>query len=359
MLHDIGNPPFGHSGEKYIGAWFKQKLGRPNNEEAGEPPVRTRGGAPLALQEAQENQDLTRFEGNAHAFRVATRIQTLGDEFGMNLTCGTLAALIKYPCSSLQTDKKSGKKSLAKFGYFKSDSYAFSRVREATGLTDFDRHPLTYLVEAADDIAYSVVDIEDALKKKVVSFELICSTLEELTGKLEVDFLEQLKSRFDELYKVRGRSRSESEQLAFQGFRAFAIGKMTGSCVEAFFTHYDEIMAGKLDEELTNVMRLAPLCNRLKKLGEDHVYSSSEVVKVEESGKHVVWGLLDIFYDELTYNSGSRLISTFLPPTAKNPGDESFEMSETYARAQRVADYVAGMTDTFAMLLFRRLTGHV
>jgi dGTPase len=362
MLHDIGNPPFGHSGEKYIGAWFKQKVAAfaaPANLEPGRPLVRARGGAPLELPDSQEQQDLLRFEGNAHAFRVATRIQTLGDEFGMNLTCGTLAALIKYPCSSVQTNKSSGKKSLAKFGYFKSDSYAFQRVRESTGLDGTIRHPLTFLVEAADDIAYSVVDIEDALKKKIISFELVCSYLKELPGDLKAEYLDrQLNARFDEL-SGRVISHSEREQLAFQHFRAHAIGKMTGSCVEAFCKHYDEIIAGKFDQELTHVMSLEPLCSKLKKLGEDHVYSFSDVVKVEESGKHVLWGLLDIFYDELTYSPDSRLIRTFLPPTWRNSGDDSMNVSDAYGRAQRVADYVAGMTDTFAISLFRRLTGQI
>lgn len=351
MLHDIGNPPFGHSGEKYIGSWFTQKLTDPA-QSTKEKPLRTRVGAPLELPDDQEARDLTKFEGNAHALRVATRIQTLGAPFGMNLTCGTLGALLKYPCSSTQSDGT--KKSKKKFGYFKSDTRAFQRVRAAVALSDAVRHPLTFLVEAADDIAYSVVDIEDALKKRVISFDLVESYLAKLEGDAKEEFLEkQLRTQLAKLSAVT--SLSERQQLAFQNFRVHAIGRMIASTVQVFCEKFEEITAGEFDEELTEKMPLAPLCATLKKLGDDHVYSTSEVVKVEETGKHVIWGLLDIFYDELRYKPDSRLIKTFLPPTNANPDD--VEVSEQYALAQRVADYVAGMTDTFAVSLFRRLTG--
>jgi dGTPase len=148
---------------------------------------------------------------------------------------------------------------------------------------------------------------------------------------------------------------SQRQQLAFQNFRAYAVGKMTASCVETFTTNYSAIMGGGFEGDLMTKMRLHPLCGALKKLGSEHVYSTSDVVRVEETGKHVLWGLLDIFYDELRYSPDSRLIKTFLPPTPKNSGDVC--VSEQYKVAQRVADYVAGMTDTFAVSLYRRLTG--
>lgn len=354
LLHDIGNPPFGHSGEKYIGSWFAQKLAKVGDE--GGTPIRTRAGIQLELLDGQERADLTKFEGNAHAFRVATRLQTLGDPFGMNLTCGTLAALLKYPCSSVESSKESGKKSRAKFGYFKSDQKAFELVRENVGLPQFQRHPLTFLVEAADDICYSVVDIEDALKKRVLSFEAVETSLSELPSDLVTEYVNVLKDRA-KLLTDRGYSRSDVHQLAFQRFRALAIGKMTAACVSTFCDNFEAILAGNFDAELTERMSLAPLCGALKDLAGEYVYSSTEVVRVEESGKHVMWALLDIFYDELRTAPNSRLIRSFLPATPINEGDDGSNLSEPYRQAQRVADYVAGMTDTFALSLYRRLTG--
>lgn len=358
LLHDIGNPPFGHSGEKFIGSWFSQKL------EASQPtsppptrPLRTRGGVALSISDPHERTDLVKFEGNAHAFRVATRIQTLGDTFGMNLTCGTLAALMKYPCSSVETIKDSGRKSRDKFGYFKSDGDTFAQVREAVGLPQFVRHPLAFLVEAADDICYSAVDIEDALKKRVISFELIEAFLETLPPSLKSEYLDDhLRSPFKKLDDGH-RTLVERQQLAFQQFRAYAIGKMAASCVKVFSERLDDVTTGTFDSELATQMELAPLCTVLKALGLKHVYSATEVVKVEEAGKHVVWGLLDLFYDELLTAPESRLIKSFLPPSSVNPKDDTLSLSAEYQRAQRVADYVAGMTDTYAISLFRRLTG--
>lgn len=354
LLHDIGNPPFGHSGEKYIGSWFTQKLARADGLDLI--PVRTRSGIPLELSDERERNDLTNFEGNAHAFRVATRLQTLGDPFGMNLTSGTLAALLKYPCSSTQSSREDGKKSRAKFGYFKSDQIAFDRVRENVGLPEFRRHPLTFLVEAADDICYSVVDIEDALKKRVLPFEAVVSQLSELPPDIGKEFVDILKSRAARLPTV-GYGLADAQQLAFQRFRALAIGKMTAACVKTFCDNFDPILDGKFDSELTEKMDLSPLCSSLKKLASDHVYGSTEVVRVEESGKHVMWALLDLFYDELRTAPKSRLIRSFLPATPSNDTGDSEGISVAYQQAQRVADYVAGMTDTFALSLHRRLTG--
>jgi dGTPase len=162
LLHDIGNPPFGHSGEKAIGGWFA---------------LNTESGMKLKLGDDQEKFDVTMFEGNAQAFRIATRLQWSGQDFGMNLTVATLSTLIKYPCASNRV-QPSGPKPLKKFGYFKADAPTFQTVRSLTGLGDgVRRHPLTYLMEAADDIAYATGDIEDVLKKGFVDYETIRESL--------------------------------------------------------------------------------------------------------------------------------------------------------------------------------------
>lgn len=153
LLHDIGNPPFGHSGEQSIGQWFKSRFDN----------------GKLKIEDRQERLDLEKFEGNASGFRIATRLQHLGQSYGMNLTAGALACLMKYPCGSHEVNwhikAKERPKKCSKFGYFKADAVTFRRVQTLTKLSGITRHPLTFLMEAADDIVYSAVDLEDALKK--------------------------------------------------------------------------------------------------------------------------------------------------------------------------------------------------
>jgi dGTPase len=335
LLHDIGNPPFGHTGEDHIARWFEKLFA----DESG-----------LDLTE-REKLDLSQFEGNAHAFRVATRLQTLGDSDGMNLTFGTLSAMIKYPYSSSDAPKKAGKK--LKFGVFASEQNKFERVREETGLTGNMRHPLAHLVEAADDIAYSVVDVEDGLKKATFSFGGFVDA-----GKSDNDvssfIQEYLVDKYDRL--TCGGTPSERQQLAFQLFRVFTIGHLTGAVVRTFSDHYADIMNGQIPGDLVSLCELNSLVKFLKSFAQDEVYTASAVVKTERAAKKIVGGLLDILWDENRKRRAggtSKLLNALL----RNIAVDGPHGSPDYISCQLLADYVAGMTDTFAQTLYVSLTG--
>ena len=160
LIHDIGNPPFGHFGETAIQDWFKKNLER----------LTFKGRTLAEILEPQMVQDFCHFEGNTQAFRVVTRLHFLVDEHGMNLTKALLGTIIKYPVSSLEIDKDSGDIRTKKMGYFHGDRENFQDVQESTG-TLGKRHPLAFILEAADDIAYKTADIEDAVKKGCISYE--------------------------------------------------------------------------------------------------------------------------------------------------------------------------------------------
>ena len=343
LLHDLGNPPFGHSGEDAISSAFKRILSEKR----------------LELADEQEALDLTAFEGNAHAFRVATRLQTLGKDFGLNLTAGTLACLLKYPCSSTEGRKKEkdAPKALSKYGYFKADAHAFRRVRDAVGLNGTARHPLTLLMEAADDICYSVVDIEDALKKKLLTKELVADWLKERIPAPQ--FKQLVEDNF--LKRAEGllSTTRDRVQLAFQHFRAVAIGKMTASAVAEFTRNFKEVEAGEYHGEIATNMEFGDFCNALKNLAKEHVYTHQDIAIVEEAGRHIICGLLHIFVDELKHRPTGKIARSLVPPTPTQEGDDTVKTSDDYKAAQRAADYVAGMTDTFAVDLYRRLTGTV
>lgn len=340
LLHDIGNPPFGHSGEKAIGGWFAA------NMDAGKK---------LKVSDAREKADLTAFEGNAQAFRIATRLQWSGQDFGMNLTVATVSTLIKYPCASNET-QPAGPKMRKKFGYFTADASTFKEVRSRTGLHSYGRHPLTYLMEAADDIAYATGDIEDVLKKRFVDYETICDTLRRVTAdeskRCVADYLD--KPYQEEFTSVK--SREERQQLAVQRFCQMAIRLMMKSTIEAFVLNYDAIMDGTFTEDLVGVMPMKDLCDALKSIMTDHIYSHIEIANREQTARNVIAGLLSAIIDEIQERPEGPLASSIYRE-APSHERESVRTHENYRIAQRATDYVAGMTDGHALAQYQRISG--
>jgi dGTPase len=258
LIHDLGNPPFGHSGERAIGAWF--------NGDAKKW---------LSLEDEQELADLTGFEGNAQALRIVTRTQWSGDDYGMNLTTATLSALVKYPCSSIESKGRGGLKALAKFGYFKADKATFDDVRRRTGLKGHMRHPLTFLMEAADDIAYAAADLEDVFKKGLVGYDNIRGILNQHADETAAQMIKMyLDGAFDQLSRVE--ENRERQQLALQRFSQMAVRKMTQSAIECFVENAEAIVNGDFDSAIVETMKLSRLCIALKAVMEDAVYSHLE-----------------------------------------------------------------------------------
>jgi dGTPase len=336
LLHDIGNPPFGHSGENAIGKWFAANID---------------DGKKLKIAK-QERDDMTRFEGNAQGLRIATRLQWSGGDFGMNLTVATLSALIKYPCASNEV-KTDGPKSRKKFGYFRSDTDAFQRIRSATGLEDFRRNPLTYLMEAADDIAYATGDIEDVLKKGFVDYATIRERLEATKNESREcveEYLDRTYEKFDDL------AASERQQLAVQRFSQMAIRKMVQSAIRAFLDNLKAIMEGAFEEDLVGAMAMSDLCQALKSIMVKHVYSHVEIAYREQTARSVIGGLLAAIIEELQDRQDEPLATSTYREARLHAG-EVYTVSDNYRLAQRATDYISGMTDGYALAQYQRISG--
>jgi dGTPase len=339
LLHDIGNPPFGHSGEKAIGTWFARNIDAEKR---------------LKLGDSQERADLTMFEGNAQSLRIATRLQWSGQEYGMNLTVATLSALIKYPCASSEVNPK-GPKSLRKFGYFKTDGNTFRNIRSQTGLDGNRRNPLTYLMEAADDLAYATGDIEDVLKKGFVDYQTMRDTLSYAKSKESQDCIDKFldapyRNEFKEIEP------RERRQLAMQRFCQMAIRLMMKSVINAFSSNYNPIMDGTFSGDLVGIMSMADLHAALTQIMADHVYSHIEIADREQTARNVIAGLLSAVVEELQDRPTGSLARSTYHAAPSNPFDAT-TVSENYRIAQRACDYVSGMTDGHALAQYQRISG--
>ena len=333
LLHDIGNPPFGHSGERAIGSWFKE-----NSKK-------------LLLNDPAELADVTAFEGNAQALRIATRTQWSGPDYGLNLTSATLSTLIKYPCSSTES-KDDGPKALSKFGYFKADEATFQEVRQLTGLKGHMRHPLTFLMEAADDIAYATGDLEDVLKMGLVDYHTIRKILKNNTEGLSAELIRTyLDGAYKELSFVK--ESKERQQLSLQRFCQMAVRLMTQSAIECFIQNSEAIVVGGFDAEIVETMKLSGLCKALKKVMKDTVYPHLEIAHREQASAKVIHGLLNGIFEELMCAPKGTLAKKVYVKAPSNPRD--VKVSEGYQYALRMTDYVAGMTDAFALSEYQRM----
>ena len=234
LLHDIGNPPFGHFGETVIRDWFRENLHG-----------LTYNGTKLTeLLTPQMQQDFYAFEGNTQALRLVTKLHYLVDEHGMNLTKALLGTIIKYPVSSLQIDKNSGDIRTKKMGYFHADREVFEAVQESLG-TNGRRHPLAYILEAADDIAYLTADIEDAFKKGCITFADLLKELKAAGSGAEDAGYDNIVQKLEAKYeKAVAKGEDAPEEYAVQNWIVQVQGLLIASATEGFTQHYGAIMDG-------------------------------------------------------------------------------------------------------------------
>lgn len=352
LIHDLGNPPFGHSGEDAIRHWFDNRFGE------------SRLGGALHG-DSQLVQDFLRFDGNAQSLRLLTKLQVLADFNGLNLTFGTLSASCKYVTASHESgDRTDHAKS--KPGYFASENDIVKEIRKNTGTGDA-RNPITYLVEAADDIVYSVADIEDAVKKGVLAWPTIKKDLSETHDPI----VEKALGGMGHILKAGGSREPEGlpDDIYASAFRTSVIGIVVNSVLEEFKRQYGTIMSGQYTGELVVGCEAASLIDKLKMLGRTRVYCTASNLKLELMGRRVISDLMDIFWE------GAKVlpIDGRLPKTTTFSGkvcallSENYrrvfchfvkaapELPEQYHRFQLVTDYVCGMTDTFAKRLHAEL----
>jgi len=351
LLHDLGNPPFGHAGEEAIREWFRRHITNDDRKEFAE------------LSES-EREDLLHFESNAQTLRLLTKLQILSDRYGLNLTAGTLSAVCKYTASSTELKNKDRPRSKKKLGYFTSELPVIVKIREVTGTGDA-RHPIAIIVEAADDIVYSVVDIEDGIKKGVIRWslvrELLSPEIERIGKKLFEACLDAAEKKVDSgEFAARGQNRDEGIS---QYFRTLVIGKASAAVQKAFLNHHDQIMSGTFHDELLYKSEVGPLYHLLKNnVGIPYVYASKETLRLELLGCEVIHSLMDIFWKADNSPKASKFAKKTYALLSKNyrtifekPDEHVATLSKTYRKALLITDYICGMTDSFAVNLHNEL----
>ena len=329
LCHDIGNPPFGHSGEKTIGSYFAET---PGLEEHLRPQLTD-----------QQWLDLVRFEGNANSFRLLTHQFEGRRPGGFAMTYSALAAIVKYPHSSLLAGEK------GKFGFFASEQPIYERVAARLGIGrhpdgSYMRHPLVYIVEAADDICYQIMDMEDAHKLHVLDTATVKHTL----GLL---FDEDKRERT--LAKL-SRVSDPNEQIAFM--RSVAVGELVQEAAAEFLRAEDEILAGTYRGSLIgNLRSQAGVGYRAcSALAYARIYHAPDVLDVEIAGNRIMTNLLDHLLQAVLHPD--RVASRLL--LAKVPEQYNVHAPDVYGKEQSVLDHLSAMTDVYALDLYRKLNGH-
>ena len=359
LIHDIGNPPFGHFGEDTIREWFQKNL-----------PVMEYHGTPIdTILTSQMREDFYHFEGNAQALRLVSKLHFLVDENGMNLTYALLSTIIKYPVSSLEMNPKSGDIKDRKMGYYFADQEIFEDISKETG-TNGKRHPLTFILEAADDIAYKTADIEDAFVKGFLSYHKL---LEELTELQELYFRGggggfQPADKLTELYlRAKEMHVENPEEYAIKNWIVRVQGFVINCATYGFTSNYQAIMQGTYGHDLFYQTFAEKLMDLLGDLAFREVFTSEPIYRMEVTEATMLDFVLDKFmtaiikYDDKTQKLDSideRMVS-FISSNYKKAyhyhARGKSEIERLYLRILLVTDYVCGMTDSYAKRLYQEL----
>jgi dGTPase len=333
VTHDIGNPPFGHSGEKAIGEYFK-----------------TGNGAKYKAQLSnKEYQDVIDFEGNANGFKILTESRE-GVFGGLRLSYATLGAFLKYPKESLPkkptphiVDKK--------YGFFQSEKAAFLDVvqdlgmlQKSTDTVSYYRHPLAYLVEAADDICYTIIDFEDGINLGLIEEEFALEYMIKLVkDTIDIKKYHSLQHKTDRISYL----------------RSLAIGVLINETVAIFLANEEAILNGTFDKSLLGKCKYEAQINDILKISVSKIYQSTEVVEKEVAGYRIIADLLDVFVTALnnTFDGNpsnfDKLVLNLLPEEYK------IENANLYDRIMQVCSYVSGISDSYAIRIHKKLTGNI
>jgi dGTPase len=336
IAHDIGNPPFGHSGEEAIRTYFRELEGEKLK---------------FLTENLSENQfnDFKWFEGNANAFRILT---TIFNQSNLNLTYATLASIIKYPADSTNGFKKKSFISAKKSGYFDSEIEFYKRIANELNIntlneekTVFARHPFVFLVEAADDICYRIIDLEDAHRLNIISIQEARDLLEPFFENQEGK--KTIKEKVDTI-------EDDKQKLSF--LRAMLIGKLVAMCTEVFFEYESQLLDGSLNKPLIELLdeKTIALIDKIDEISVKRIYNHKSVVEIEIAGYHVIGGLLKEFVSAVLSpdTAKSKKLLLLIPKQYGIKKD-----GNVYQNIQSVVDFISGMTDLFAVDLYRKITG--
>ncbi|HZL10307.1 MAG TPA: deoxyguanosinetriphosphate triphosphohydrolase [Prolixibacteraceae bacterium] len=331
LAHDMGNPPFGHSGEDAIAQFFKKST---------EPRLKNE------LSDA-EWKDFTQFDGNANAFRLLSHRFNGRREGGFALTYSTLASIVKYPFESMLAEKP-------KFGFFQSEKELYARIANELGLTQvsenpakYIRHPLVFLVEAADDICYQLMDLEDAHKLKIHDYEK--------TRSLLMGFFDQQTeaSQITRMNETLNRVTDQNEQISY--LRASVIGKLVKQCVDVFWEKQTDILSGSFQKPLIDMVQPTSMAaiKEIQEVSVRNIYNDRSVVEIEISGYQIIGTLLEVYIEAILNPKEGFSKKLLLLIPAQYRGDHS----STYEKVQAIVDFVSGMTDLYALDLYRKIKG--
>jgi dGTPase len=336
LAHDIGNPPFGHSGESAIRNYFDNLTGETKDTLEAE------------LSENQLN-DFRKFEGNANAFRILTN-----DQNGHKLTYTAIATIVKYPTDSTNGfNKKTGLIGTKKSGFFDSEIEVYRKVAKELEiqvlddkLNTFARHPFVFLMEAADDICYRIIDLEDAHRLRILTVQQVLDLL--------LPFWENDEATYKYLTESKlPRIEDNNEKLAF--LRAMLINLLSQQCTEAFMQHEQQILSGQLNKSLIDMLDAHTLAclKKVDDISVKEIYNHKSVIEIEIAGYNVIGALLDEFVSAVLHpkrSKSEKLLQLI-------PRQFSIKQESLYTDIQSVVDFVAGMSDLYAVDLFRRITG--
>ena len=331
LAHDLGNPPFGHAGEDAISDFFlHHPEGQSFRNHVSE----------------QQWHDLVNFEGNAQGFRILDK-----EQFGLRLTYACLGAFTKYPCPAFLPGRDKQRKSQKKYGFFQTEKEAFREVAEELGLLNrsdgsWARHPLAFLVEAADDICYNIIDLEDGCRLGLISFDDTVDLLAGILGaKLDKNKLE--------------RQGDLNQKLGI--LRALTIGELIDATTSVFLSNEKELLEGDFDQALTDLCAFSEPLKQIGRASIEKIYHARHVVEIEASGHQILPGLLEEFAQtgvHILEGKPSRKysnLSMLLPPDIScsikaRPGDR-------YHMLREIIDFISGLTDRHALLLYRKIKG--
>ncbi|WP_299895827.1 dGTP triphosphohydrolase [uncultured Aquimarina sp.] len=332
LSHDIGNPPFGHSGEKAIGEYFATGKGKKYKDYLT----------------PKQYQDLIDFEGNANGFKILTESRK-GIEGGLRLSYATLGAFMKYPKASLPK-KPTPHIAHKKFGYFQNESAFFKEVAEEVGLIPqqigdeitYSRHPLTFLVEAADDICYTIIDFEDGINLGLIQEEYALEYLIKLVK--------------DSINTAKYNSLSTTaDRLSY--LRALAINTLIQEAANTFITYEEDILSGNFDTALIDKSKYQAQIDDIIKISVANIYQSTEVVEKEIAGYEILATLLDR-YCTATNNYNNQEASNYDKLILKAEGSNfDYTHEDLYTRLISISNYVASLTDGNALLKFQKIRG--
>ncbi|MBQ7776743.1 MAG: deoxyguanosinetriphosphate triphosphohydrolase [Lachnospiraceae bacterium] len=359
LLHDIGNPPFGHFGETVIRDWFCENMDK----------LQFQGKSLKQWLTPQMQSDFYHFEGNTQALRLVCKLHYLIDEHGMNLTKGLLGTIIKYPVSSLEIDKKSGDIRTKKMGYYYAERAQFAEIQESLG-TNGCRHPLAFLLEAADDIAYKTADVEDAFKKGCITYEQLIFELKK-GGKGEPedgDYFKLVALLERKYQQAIEREMSKPAMNAVQNWIVMLQGRLLSCATDCFVKHYREIMSGTFKKELLSEGYGAKIADVLGDIAYRYAFITEPIYKLEIAAETIMHFLLERFVEAaILYDTAEpmtdvqkklmSLISDNYKAIYKIYSKDRSESEKLYLRLLLVTDSICGMTDSYAKRLYQELSG--